>query len=303
MVEIAGHKINNWWLVGGGVGVVAVIWFYQRGTAGSASTGTSSTASTSIDPVTGLPFSQDNQTDPLTGMTYLAEAQEYGSVSAAEAAFASGSYALAGSNSDYAGDAGYAYYPTSNVDSTSGTSTSYATNAAWAQAVTSGLVALGYSAEDVSAALGLYFQSHPLGTAPDGASYLSIVQAAVAEYGPPPVGTYSIIGASTSSTGAGTTGGTGTGTTTSTGTSTSTGTGTTTTTTTTNVVVPNVVNLTADNAESVLRSVGLNPSITLDATSNKPGIFHIITKTSPAVGSSVPKGTKVVLYYKDSSNS
>jgi hypothetical protein len=44
----------------------------------------------------------------------------------------------------------------------------------------------------------------------------------------------------------------------------------------------------------------LTPKITLDANSDKPGIFHIITKTSPAAGSSVAKGTTIVLYYKDS---
>jgi hypothetical protein len=224
-MKIAGHEINNWWLIGGGGGLVLVIYLYKRGSSSSNSSTTAANSASAIDPVTGLPYSEDSQIDPLTGMTYLAEAQEYGSVSAAEAAVSSGSaYGSSyGADNGYSGTAGY---PTLNA--TGGTTvngTSYATNAAWSQAVTTGLVGLGYSAADVSAALGLFFAGQPLGVAPDGVSYATIVQAAEAEFGLPPQGTYQIIAAPTGSTGAGTTGGgstTGTG---STGSSSGSGTG------------------------------------------------------------------------------
>jgi len=71
----------------------------------------------------------------------------------------------------------------------------------------------------------------------------------------------------------------------------------------TTVAVPNVANMTADEAEQTLSAIGLKPDIKLTAASDKPGIFHIITKTSPAAGSSVAPGQEVVLYYKDSKNS
>ena len=216
MATIAGHKINNWWLLGGGAGLVLVIYLYRRGSAG----GGSGANASAIDPITGLPYSQDAQVDPLTGMTYLAEAQQYGSVSAAEAAISSGSAYGAGfvgsgggGSSNYSGTAGY---PTLNVGGSAPQGNGFATNSQWSQAVTTGLVGLGYSATDVAAALGLYFQSQPLGIAPDGVSYATIIQAAVAEFGPPPVGTFQIIGAPTSGgtgsgSGGGGTGGTGSG--------------------------------------------------------------------------------------------
>jgi hypothetical protein len=71
-------------------------------------------------------------------------------------------------------------------------------------------------------------------------------------------------------------------------------------TSTAKVKVPNVAGQEATQAETTLKSAGLTPKITLDANSDKPGIFHIITKTSPAAGSTVAKGTTIVLYYKDS---
>lgn len=190
----AGKK--KWLIVGGGAaGLVLVIVLYKKGASGSSSS-TSSTSGT--DPLTGLPYSEDDSTDPVTGMTYLTEAQQYGSVTAAESAVSGGSaFGLAGSDSGFSGTAGF---PTSNVGTGSATSTSYATNAAWAQAVTAGLVGLGYTSTDVAAALGLFFAQHPLGTAADGVSYAEIVQAAEAEFGPPPQGTYSIIPVATTAT-------------------------------------------------------------------------------------------------------
>jgi hypothetical protein len=211
-VKIAGKKINNWWLVGGGAALVGVVFLYKRSASGS-STGTGSDPN-STDPLTGLPYSQDNQVDPITGMTYLQEAQQYGSVTAAQQEVTSGSawYGVTGSGQATSG------YPTISGVTDTGTTTgnSFSTNAQWAQAATAGLVSLGYSATDVAAALGLFFAQQPLGAGADGVSYASIVQAAEAEYGPPPQGTYAIIaqpssGGTGGGSGGGGTGGGGTG--------------------------------------------------------------------------------------------
>jgi hypothetical protein len=200
VAEIAGKKISNWWLIGGGVGIVVVFYLYKKGGLGLGSS-SSASGSSATDPVTGLPYSEDNTIDPTTGMTYLQEAQEYGSVSAAEQAVSSGA-GLLGTGQAAAVDSGF---PTiSQVSGEAPVGASYSTDAQWAQSVTAGLTDLGYSPTDIAAALGLYFQSQPLGSGADGVSYLSIVQAAIAEFGPPPVGTFPLVGTGGSGTGTGT---------------------------------------------------------------------------------------------------
>jgi hypothetical protein len=194
MPEIFGHQVSKPALgaIIGGSGLA--IWYAVKQRKAAASSAASSTA---IDPVTGLPYSQDQVTDPLTGMTYLAEAQEYGSVSAAEQAVAG---AAADDFSSGAGTTG-----TGSTGTTTTGGTGYTSNAAWAQAVEAGLTDIGYTSTDVSAALGQYLNSLPETSAQAG-----IVAAALAEYGPPPVGTYTILQASpTPPTGSGS-GGTGT---------------------------------------------------------------------------------------------
>lgn len=184
-MNIGGKKISNWWVAGGAGGLVVAFLIYRH-YSGSSAASSSSASSSSIDPVTGLPYSQDNQVDPATGLTYLQEAQEYGSVQAAEEMVTSGS-AYYGVNGSGPVDSGYpTYYPPSSPSPTG--PGQYATNAAWAQAVTSGLAALGYDSQTVSAALGAFFAQMPLTSAQAG-----IIQAAEAEFGPPPQGTYSII--------------------------------------------------------------------------------------------------------------
>lgn len=86
-MKLFGHEINNWWLIGGGAGVVVVFYLYKRGTASGSSGAADPNA---IDPVTQLPYSMDDQVDPATGLTYLQEAEQYGSVSAAEATAGTG---------------------------------------------------------------------------------------------------------------------------------------------------------------------------------------------------------------------
>jgi hypothetical protein len=201
-LKIAGKKISNWWLIGGAVGAVAVYLVVKHaGSGASSSSAAGSASSSSVDPVTGLPYSEDNSTDPATGLTYLQEAQEYGSVQAAEEAVTSGSAYYGESGTGDLVDTGV---PTeSYTGSTTPTPGTYSTNAAWAQAVTAGLTDLGYAPTDISAALGLYFQSQPLGSGSDGVSYLAIVQAAIAEFGPPPVGTFPLTAAPSSGGGVG----------------------------------------------------------------------------------------------------
>lgn len=226
-ITVFGHKFSKGEAVAIGAGGLVVIYFVWKQHEASAAASSSTSA---IDPLTGLPTSEDNTVDPDTGMTYLAEAQQYGSVSAAEAAVAgessldySGAY---DTGTGSIGTTGTVYSTTSGTE----TGTNYANNAQWSQAVQAGLTDIGYTSTDVSAALGLYLGGAPLTTLSDGASALSIVQAALAEYGPPPVGSYQIVmpPATTSTT----SGNTGTGTSTGEGSTTTTGTTTTGTTTT-----------------------------------------------------------------------
>jgi PASTA domain len=268
-MNIAGHKISGWWVVGG-IGGAGVGWIvYKRSQASSAAAASTAAGSPgSIDPVTGLPYSQDNQVDPATGLTYLQEAQEYGSVQAAEEAVTSGEayYGDTGAGDEL--DSGYptGYYGTEPTTPTPG---SYETNAQWAQAVTAGLTDLGYNATDVTAALGLYFQSQPLGVAPDGASYLSIVQAAVAEYGPPPVGTFQIVGSG--------------------------GGGTPPPTTTTSVKLPDYKTQRVEDVTASLSELGLTGQFSPPLTSRKPNVAYYVTSQSPGAGATVSKGSTVDL--------
>lgn len=183
-------KLPPWgkFAVVGGAGAVIVFAYYQHRQ--SASSATSTSTDTTVDPATGLPYSEDGQVDPGTGMTYSAEVQEYGSVQAAESALGSSDTASYGY--PYSGGGYSDYYPTSDTTSTY----TYGSNAEWAQAVEGGLSDIGWSTTDVASALGRYLGG--LSLTPDQAN---IVQAALAEYGNPPVGTYQIIPAPSSSTG------------------------------------------------------------------------------------------------------
>jgi hypothetical protein len=271
-MKIGKHEVNNWVVIGGGVGVVAVVYFYKKSANSAAANSSTASTSTSnaIDPLTGLPYTQDSQIDPLTGMTYLSEAQEYGSVQAAESAVQSGSsYGAYGyGTTGYYGTAGY---PTTNVNgSPPTTGTSFANNAQWAQAVQSGLAGLGYSSTDVASALGLYLNNMPLGTLADGVSAVSIVQAAVAEYGPPPVGSFTIIQS---------------------------GTTTPPPTVNNNVTVPNVVGQSNVDAQRILKAAGFKVSAPADY--GPKGSVMYITSEQPAAGTSVAPGTTILLEGKE----
>lgn len=177
------------------------------------------------------------------------------------------------------GNYGYGYYGAGEPVNTE-VPTAASTNAQWSEAAVTALTSAGWTGQDVLSALGLYLTGAPV-----NATQAQIIQAAIAAEGYPPnqgASGYPPGIHQSASTGQATgTGGTGGG---------SAG----------QIAVPNVAGLDAANAQSVLQSEGLQPSITFTTASNKPGIFHIITKTSPPAGTMVAKGTKVVLYYKDS---
>jgi hypothetical protein len=181
-------KLPTWGKIAVGVGGVGVAYvMYMRHQASAAAATTSTATSTGTDPVTGLPYSQDNTVDPQTGMTYLAEAQQYGSVSAAESAVAGGaSYGYGGYGASTSGYPVTGYYD--NSGTTLGTTTGYGTNAQWAQAAESGLASIGYTETDVAAALGRYLAGLSLTS-----DQATIVYAALGEYGNPPVGSFSVI--------------------------------------------------------------------------------------------------------------
>jgi hypothetical protein len=130
-----------------------------------------------IDPLTNLPYSQDNVIDPATNESYLQEAQQYGSVQAAEASVgAFGGTVSSGS--------GFPVQPASpgldgSTQAAPGSqgSTNYTDDEAWAQAATAGLASIGYSSTDVATALGAYLAGEQLTTA-----QAQLVHTALAEY-------------------------------------------------------------------------------------------------------------------------
>lgn len=163
-MKIGGRQIPNWAVYGGvGVAVVGGVLWWRNHSAGSSTASTAATApggSSLIDPATGIPYADETA----------------GSV---------------GGSSGYSG-LGYGY-PTSDITgSTLSAGTSFTTNAQWAQAVEAGLTGLGYDALAVGSAIGKYLLNQPLTS-----DQVTIVQTAVAEYGPPPVGTFAIIAGGT----------------------------------------------------------------------------------------------------------
>ena len=138
-----------------------------------------------INPVTGLAYSQDNQIDPITGESYLSEAQQYGSVAAAEAAVSA--YGLSTGTGSGIPVNPVSPAPAGSPDTVVGGSV-YTSDSAWAQAATAGLTDIGYNATDVATALGAYLTGTPV-----TADQAKLINVAIAEFGRPPVGTYQII--------------------------------------------------------------------------------------------------------------
>lgn len=149
------RKPKAWllWVGGGSVVAVAYVVYKRKSSASSTATATTTDTSTdsTIDPSTGIPYSEE----------------DYG--------YSSG-YSAAGADGTAVGSP-YGYYsPTGQVTSTP------STNAAWAQAAESTLTTLGYDPIAVSAALGKYLLGAELSQDQYG-----IVQAALGQEGYPPV--------------------------------------------------------------------------------------------------------------------
>lgn len=138
-----------------------------------------------INPVTGLAYSQDSVIDPITGLGYLEEAQQYGSVQAAEASVSA--YGLS-TNAGSGIPVNPASPPSSGSANTTVGGNVYTSNSAWAQAATAGLTDIGYNGTDVAAALGAYLTGTPV-----TADQAKLINTAIAEFGPPPVGSFQVI--------------------------------------------------------------------------------------------------------------
>jgi hypothetical protein len=176
--------------IGGTVLVGGYIEYKHHSSTGSwnpFSKGSTAASGSAIDPVTNLPVSEDDAIDPITGLAYLAEAQEYGSVATAEA-----SVSAYGASSATGSGVGVSPASPGAGGSTTATgavgSSTYTSNAAWAQAATDGLADIGYSETDVATALGDYLTSTPV-----TATQAGYINTAIAEYGPAPIGSFQII--------------------------------------------------------------------------------------------------------------
>src|ERR1700733_724253 len=166
---------------------------FATGTSGAvastASTAGAAASGTVTDPSTGQVYS-DTAVDPITNLTYASEIANYGNVAAADSEFSNQYGATTGAVSP-GGSASLAGYQ-SNLASVGTSSISgndvYTSNSAWAQAATAGLTDVGYDGPTVSAALGAYLTGTPLTPA-----QVTIVNTAIAEYGPAPVGNIQVI--------------------------------------------------------------------------------------------------------------
>jgi PASTA domain len=253
------------YVIGGGalvLGIVGYAYYKHRQSESSAATGTGTdnSADTSTDPyppdgTTGNPTDPDS-TDPNTGETYGDEGQ----IATSE------DYGVGGS--DYDASTGEYYDPadglydlSSPYSPTTGSSgAAITTNAAWSQAVTTGLEQLGYNPLTVAEALGLYLDNKPL-----SASEAQIIQVATAEYGNPPVGTYAILPAPVGTSPA-----------------------------TSKVKVPNLVGSKAATAQTTLNGLGLKSA----GDSVPKGKTGTVISQSPKSGSTVAKGSTVTVKLK-----
>jgi hypothetical protein len=228
--------------------------------------------------VTGLPTSQDNVTDPVTDETYLAEAQQYGSVAAAEAAVSSyGSTVNSGTGSSTEfGQSGVSTLATGAVSAST-----YTSNAAWDQAAIAGLEDISggssYNGTDIATALGDILQGEPV-----TAAQVQVWNAAVGEFGPPPSPVSPVLAPITSPA------------TTTTGTAPSTPTGTVTPPAVAMVTVPNVIGEDAVTAQPKITAAGLRSTLSGPVFT---GGVREIEFMNPQAGKSVPRNTNVVLGY------
>ena len=176
----------------GGIVVVGGFVLYERKAKAAAATAaatpaapaatSASVAGMVTDPSTGQSYPIDD-TDPLTGLTYGTEIQEYGSVGAADE--------QATANGAAAGQEGL--NQTQYDEETGQSAGSTTSNAQWVAEVESALSQLGYSDADIQQGLARYFSSSPQGIAKDGVNLYQMMDTAIGEFGPPPSGTYALI--------------------------------------------------------------------------------------------------------------
>jgi hypothetical protein len=189
-------------VIAGGAGIGGFALYKRHQTTGSwnpfaksTAAAPGSTAASGTDPITGMPYSDDNAIDPTTNLGYLAEADQYGSVAAAEAAVTA--YGQSTNTGSGIGVNPASPAASGSINTPVGTNI-YTSNAAWAQAATAGLVSVGYDGVTVAGALGAFETQKPL-----TADQIAIVNTAIAEYGAPPIGTLQVIPAPASGPGAG----------------------------------------------------------------------------------------------------
>lgn len=244
-VNIAGHKMSRGAAIAVGVGGVVVVYFaykQHKNAAANAAAASTTGSNSNIDPQTGYAYGSAEDQAALSQM----QGAGYGNTgygSYGYGSYGSGSY---GSGTTYA-------------PNTQG-STTYADNAAWSQAVEAGLSQIGYSSTDVASAIGRYLAR--LQVTPTQAD---IINVAVAEYGPPPVGSYSVILGPTNNGGGGGS---------------------------TNVTVPDVIGESQADAYTAIGAAGLRA-----ATTTKPvhGEILYVTSQHPKAGSSVAQGSTVTV--------
>lgn len=223
--------------------------------AGAASTAGTPSTQTGTNPITGMPYTSDNATDPITGMTYLAEAQQYGSVAAAEASVSAfGQSTATGSGIPV----NPASPPSSGTPNPPVGGSVYTSDSAWSQAAQAGLTSIGYDGTTVAEALGAYLTGTPVTPA-----QIKIINAAIAEYGQPPVGTFQIIPIPPQTPSPNT------------------------------VKVPNVIGMKFGAARTTLTNAGLKAHANPGWTVNK-----IVETQSPSAGSSVASGSTINVVVK-----
>lgn len=162
-MKIAGKEIPKWavYASAGAAAVGGFLWYRNRSSSSTASSTGTAAGSSLVDPATGIPYA-DETAGNYAGYTQGTSGLGYG-------------------------------LPTSDITgSLLSNGTSFTSNAQWAQAVEAGLTGLGYDAQAVGAAVGKYLLGVPLTS-----DQVTIVQTAVAEFGPPPVGTHNIIAGGT----------------------------------------------------------------------------------------------------------
>lgn len=143
------------------------------------------------------------------------------------------------------------------------------TNAQWAQNASAALTNTGYDATTVATALGLYLNGKPI---QQGSTQDNIIQAAIGLEGDPPQSGAGGYPPAVHYTGGG--GGQKTG----------------------NITVPNVVGLDINQADPILKSVGL--TYNTDTAKGKNGYERKISAQKPTAGSQVAKGTHINLTWK-----